>query len=311
MASAFLFPGQAAQQPGMMTDFIENEAVVRQSLERISDATSVDVAALCTSADETQLNDGRLSGLVVVASSVALYHLARENGLTADACAGYSVGQYAALYAAGMLSLDSMLAILMERQEALDSAAKNQASGMVAALGVPLSKVEEIVAEFEGAEISNYNCPNNYSVACHRHDAEALVDRFTKADAVRSLVLPVAGGWHSHFMLPAAEAIRSSLESLDLRTSDCVFVDNVCGLSLSDPSEIRASLFEHVHKAVQWEKSLHSLFELEISSFVELGYGDQLSKFVKFTDRRKQVFPTGTLQRFHQTLQAKEAGRIQ
>ena len=294
----------------MMADFIEEEPVVRQTLERISDQTSTNLISLCTTADEAELNDGKLSGLVVVASSVALYHLAKESGLSAGACAGYSVGQYAALYAAGMLSLESMLSILVERQNALDAAARSNASCMVAVLGVPLSKVVDIVAGFEGAEISNYNCPNNYSVACHRQTAEALADQFTKADAVRSIVLRVAGGWHSHFMLSAAEAIQSSLENLKLEASDCLFVDNVSGRTLSDPQEIRSALFEHVYKPVQWEKSLRSLFELDVSSFVELGYGDQLSKFVKFTDRRRQVFPTGTVPRFKQTLQANSEGRI-
>jgi [acyl-carrier-protein] S-malonyltransferase len=288
----------------MMTDFIEDYPVVRLSLERISDETSTDIISLCLTADARTLNDGKLSGLLVVASSVALFHLARQEGLTADAYAGYSVGQYTALYASGMLSLEEMLAVLTERQTALDDAAKMQASCMVAVLGVPLEKVIEIVTAFDGAAISNFNCPNNYSVACHVRDADALVARFTEADAVRALRLPVVGGWHSHFMLPAAHAIRPSLEGLALQAANGLFVDNVSGHALSDPEEIRSALFEHVYRPVQWEQSMRLLFKKGFTTFVELGYGDQLSRFVKFTDRKKQVFPTGNVQRFEHVISA-------
>lgn len=310
MTHAFLFPGQGAQEVGMMTDFIEAYDLVRQTFEKISDETSTDVTALCLSADEATLNDGKLSGLVVVASSVALLHLAREHGIEADFYAGYSVGQYAALYASGMLSLEDMLKVLMERQVALDNAARMQPSCMVAVLGVTLPVVTEILAGFEGAAISNFNCPNNYTVACHRADAESLITRFTEADAVRTVELPVAGGWHSHFMLSAAKAIKPSLDTLELKSETGLFVDNVSGQPLSDHDEMRTALFEHVYQPVQWEQTMRSLFERGVLASVELGYGDQLSKFAKFTDRRKQVFPTGTLQRFEAAVSANREGRM-
>lgn len=304
MPTAFVFPGQGEQKPGMMTDLIRTSRPVKQTLIHISDLTSVDIIGLCRQGTEVMLNDGVNSGLIVVASAVSLFHHLQESGFSASAYAGYSVGQYSALYAAGLLELKDLCGIVKLRQTLLNEAANRFPSNMIGVLGVPLIRVQEIVDHFSDAVISNINCPNNYSIACRRKDVADIIHRLEKAGAIKAVSLPVVGGWHSSFMKWSSNEISPALESLPLKNSTNIFIDNVTGDMENDLNKIRENLKKHIFSPVLWESCVRTLDKKNISRFVEVGYGNQLSKFIAFSLRHALLYQTGTESALDRTLSA-------
>lgn len=299
MKLAFVFPGQGAQETNMMSDMVASYPVVRDSVAEISDLTQTDLYSLYKSGDEPTLHDGRLSGLIVAASSAALLELVKQEiGIEGAAFAGYSVGQYTALYAAGAMTLKEMLHVLEQRQIFLDTAAKEKPSRMVGVIGVPQERVDDILSHYNGAIISNYNCPNHFSISCCAEDADKIAQDFDKAEAIKSIVLPVAGGWHSPFVDGAAEELKGVLSDLTIETPQGLFIDNVTAQPVKDIEVIRNNLYDHVKSPVYWQQSVRYMSEQGFEDFVEIGYGDQLSKFIKFTNRRAAVYRTGNVDNF-------------
>jgi [acyl-carrier-protein] S-malonyltransferase len=199
------------------------------------------------------------------------------------AVAGHSVGQWMAMHAAGMLSFESLVRILVERCRSMDACARRRPGGMIAVLGLREEVVRAACAECPGAQIASYNCVGQYSVAAPEGEVGPLMNLLARHKPKRLVRLPVAGPWHSTLLADAEAEFASFLTGLRLEAPVIPVVDNTTGGLL--PDDPRVNLARHLSHPVRWEDGVRTLVRLGCRELVEVGFGDVLTRFGFFIDR--------------------------
>lgn len=244
---------------------------------------------VCFSGDTQKIFDAYWSGLAVVTMSAALWELSAASRGQFSVAAGYSVGQFGAFFAAGVLDLESMIRLVAERGRCLKSASQIVETAMVAVIGLPLERVQSVVARHPHAVISNFNAPGNYSIGCLRTAAAVIVSDLEGAGAVKVVVLEVEGAWHSPHMKAAADEFRPILEKTPFHHPKLNIVDNVTGRFFAGTDAIVDQLYRHIYEPVLWQQSVLKLKEAGYTNYQEFSLRPQLATFIKFTDRSAKI----------------------
>lgn len=294
---AFCFPGQGPQEPELarqLTTFPDwNEL---QSLAFHITGYSID--SLLTKDIETQQSELRrnevASLLTVLYSLCSLRQLNSTAVQTFEAnkLAGYSVGQFVALHVAGCFDVPDLLKIVWQRCLLMNQANKERPGKMAAVIGLKQEQLEALV-EPTNVSISNYNARGQYTVAGEIEDVQKIVSASIDLGAHKSIMINVDGAWHSQHMTGAAEAFHSLLARMEIQQPKIPVIDNVTGKLFS--ADIKKQLVEHLHQPVRWEEGIRHLIKLGVSEFIEVGYGNMLSKFGFFISRDCRFTPTAKL----------------
>ncbi|MEX2275156.1 MAG: ACP S-malonyltransferase [Actinomycetota bacterium] len=282
MSIAALFPGQGSQYAGM-ADPWEQHAQGRDVLEEASELIGSDLAGACR--DDELLATTAFAQPALFACDVAAFRVLRSEGVHVRGAAGHSLGEYAALVAAGVLTFADAFGLVAERGAAMQAAANQLPGTMTALLGAGATDGAEIVAlaaQGDVLTVANENGPKQVVLAGSVAAIERA-EREAKARKVRAIRLNVAGAFHSPLMAPALERMRTALADVDLAEPTFPVVSNVTGEVIAQPEDLRDLLARHVVSPVRWERSMTTLDGLGIDTFVEAGPGDVLSKLVKRT----------------------------
>jgi [acyl-carrier-protein] S-malonyltransferase len=277
---ALLFPGQGSQRPGMGLAWRDHRswAVV----ERIAAATGRDLAVLLTEADAETLRATRNAQLAAFGLSMVILDAARSAGLAEPVvAAGHSLGEYSALVAAGVLSLEDGARLVAARGEAMQGAAEQLPGTMAAVLGLDPQGVAEACAGVEGAWVANDNAPGQVVVAGTAEGVAAAGEAARAAGAKRVLPLAVGGAFHSPLMAPAQEPLDAALAGADFGPASFPVVTNLDATAHTDGW--RPLLSGQLASPVRWRESLLALGALGVDRFVELGPGSELSGMVRRT----------------------------
>jgi [acyl-carrier-protein] S-malonyltransferase len=206
------------------------------------------------------------------------------------ACAGLSLGEYTALVFAGVMSFEDGLRVVQERGRAMQDAADAVQSGMVSLLGMEREAIEKVCAdaraEGEVLQIANYLCPGNIVVSGHKGACERVADLATKAGAMKTIPLAVAGAFHTSLMQPAVDRLANALAGVAMQPPRIPVICNVDATAHSDPEEIRELLTRQVVSPVLWEDSQRKLLADGCSPFWEVGPGRVLRGLLKRIDRK-------------------------
>lgn len=234
----------------------------------------------------------------VVSLVTAVYNLAACRHLTSagvemDVCAGYSVGQWTAMAAAEMVSPADLMNIIWRRAQCMNSVPHVEHGAMLAVIGLRSEAVGEVCRQVSTrehlVEISNYNCIGQVTVSGHRVAVDAARRVFQNMGARRLVDLDVSGAWHSAMMTPACETFAGELVDLGFKAPRVPIVDNVTGGWLPEGGEdLMTALIRHLDHAVLWEQGMRLLIEHGCERFIEVGYGEALTKIGFFIDRSSQ-----------------------
>lgn len=244
------------------------------------------------------------SAVTVLTSAVELARLEERRAGTAGevvAVAGYSVGQWTAMFAAGMVSFADALAVVVRRAQRMNDSDAVRDGAMLAVIGLATELVEGVCAELRSSgaqvEISNFNCLGQLTLAGTRAAIAEAEVRLAALKPRKLAAVPVAGAWHSVLLAGAAERFRADLDGVTLAAPRVPVADNVTGGTLpSDPRLLRDALAAHVRSPVRWEACVRTLIaETGADTFAEVGHGDMLSKFGFFIDRGKKHVPAARL----------------
>jgi [acyl-carrier-protein] S-malonyltransferase len=279
---ALLFPGQGSQRPQMGTPWTGHPAWA--VVERISDATGRDVAALLTEADAETLKATRNSQLAAFALSLVTFYAARSGGLEylpITAVAGHSLGEYTALVAAEALSVDVGAPLVAARGEAMQAAADTNPGTMAAVLGLDPDLVAKACDGVEGAWPANDNAPGQVVIAGTASGIEQAGEKAKELGAKRVMPLPVGGAFHSPLMAPAQGRLDAALDEAHFHDAAIDVVTNVDASAHRDG--FASLLSRQLVAPVRWRESLLTLGGLGVSHFLELGPGSELSGMVKRT----------------------------
>lgn len=256
---AFLFPGQGAQAQGMMKDVCEAFPEARKVIDDVSAASGKDVAKLLWETEQAELNRSDNSQLAITAASLAVMAALKSKGIEPSAAMGFSLGEFPALYAAGILSFDDVVKVVVQRGTIMqkvceDIAAANEghAPGMTAVLGLPPEKVEAVAKSVQGAYAANMNSVKQ-TVVSGTFDGLAAVEEAAKAAGARKTVrLAVAGPFHSPLMQAAADGFKVALEPYAFSDPKIPLFSNVTGKQVTEGAAAKASAVDHLTNPVRW-----------------------------------------------------------
>lgn len=291
--SAFVFPGQGAQCAEMLVPF-RNEPSFIGVMKDVSRHLGVALHAEEEIPARFLTTNIGSSLLTAAASVLALDQLRREH-ITPIAVAGYSVGQWVALYAAEVINREDLFAIIATRANLMDSAARaHGACGMLAVIGPPRTALAEICADAEKAgavlQISNENAPGQFTLSGNAMGLDFAEQRLPLLKPRRVKRLAVAGAWHSRIMNAAADNFAEVLAGKKLAKAVIPVIDNTTGkwMDALPSSQVLAS---QISAPVLWMQGVRTMIEFGAVSFLEVGYGDLLSKFGFFIDRTRRFVP--------------------
>lgn len=288
MVTAFVFPGQGSQAPGMGKDLAEKFAVARQVFEEADDALGFAISRLCFDgpAEELQLTENTQPAILTV--SVAVFRALQDAGIAAPAfVAGHSLGEYSALVASGALSLSDAVRTVRARGQYMQEAVPVGTGAMAAVLGAELSEVGRICAEASGDQvcsIANLNSPSQAVIAGNAEAIDRAVELLSGV-ARKVIKLKVSAPFHCALMKPAQDRLAADLESLNFSEPAIPVVTNVDARSTTAPDELRDALVRQVSAPVRWVESMQLLIEQGVDTFVEAGPGKVLSGLMRQISR--------------------------
>jgi [acyl-carrier-protein] S-malonyltransferase len=280
VAVAILFPGQGSQFPGMADPWTEHPAG-HAVLEEASEALGRDVVAGCR--NEQALSTTEFVQPALLACDVAASRVLEAQGVAFGAAAGHSLGEFAALVAAGVLDLVPALEAVVTRGRAMQRAAEERPGTMTALIGVgsdEAAEICEVAGRGDVLAVANENASNQV-VLSGSVPAIERAEEAAKSRGVKAIRLKVAGAFHSPLMQPAVEPIRAALAGLEFREPRFPIVANISGRFVGDPAALRDGLSRHVVSPVRWDRSWPALGGPGFDAFVDAGPGKVLSKLVK------------------------------
>jgi len=288
LRTAFVFPGQGSQSPGMGKDLAENFPAARQVFEEADDALGFAISRLCFDgpAEDLQLTENTQPAILTV--SVAAFRAMMEAGIGAPAfVAGHSLGEYSALVAADALSLSDAVRTVRARGRYMQEAVPVGTGAMAAVLGGELSEIRRIceeASEGQVCSIANFNSPNQAVIAGNTEAVDRAVERLSGV-AKRVIKLKVSAPFHCALMKPAQDRLVFELEQLPFTEPKPAVITNVDAQITSVPGDLRDSLLRQVSAPVRWLESMELLFQQGVTTFVEVGPGKVLSGLMRQINR--------------------------
>jgi [acyl-carrier-protein] S-malonyltransferase len=289
MSTAYVFPGQGAQFPGMGKDLYENNAEAKALFDKADEVLGFSLSAIMFEGTAEELKETKVTQPAIFTLSVIMAKLLGED-FKPTMVAGHSLGEFSALTAVGALDFESALKLVSARAMAMQEACEMKPSTMAAILGLTDEQVENICESTSGVVVAaNYNCPGQLVISGEIEAIEAACEAAKEAGARRALVLPVGGAFHSPMMEPARAELAAAIEATEFHTPLCPVVQNSVAKAVSDPAEIKQNLIDQLTAPVKWTQSVQQMIASGVTDYVECGPGKTLQGLVKKIDRSTNV----------------------
>lgn len=284
MKFALVFPGQGSQSLGMMAAY-GDAPVIRATFDEASAALGRDLWQLVTEGPAEALNQTVNTQPLMLTADIAVYRLWLEKGGAQPALvAGHSLGEYAALVAAGVLPLKDAVPLVELRAKAMQTAVPAGEGAMAAVMGLDAAAVVEACAEAAQGQVVqavNFNEPKQTVIAGHKAAVERAAELVKAKGAKRALMLPVSAPFHCALMQPAAEALRQPLSALAVMAAKIPVINNVDVAQVNDPDAIRDALVRQAASPVRWVETMQAMQAAGVTHIFECGPGKVLSGLVK------------------------------
>lgn len=293
--TAFIFPGQGAQLPGMGKDFYEESQIAREIFDQGSDITGIDLKKICFVENEL-LNRTDYTQISMTAACIAMAKEVMNLGIKPDMTAGLSLGEYPAIVCAKGMSFEDALQTVYVRGKLMHEAALDGTGVMAAILGLTGEQVKEVTDQIEGIYVANYNCPGQIVISGRKDAMANACEELTKAGAKRTIPLNVSGPFHSPYMKNAAAKLEEQLEKVTWKNLELPYAANATAEIITDISRTPELLKTQVCASVMWEQSIRRMIEWGVDVFIEIGPGKTLSRFMSRIDRKATIYAIGSVE---------------
>ena len=296
---AFMFPGQGSYEAGMGREVAEAVPEAMEVYEAGSDASGLDLKRICFHDPVENLLDTRIQQPALVATSLALDAAIRARGIEPDFVVGHSVGEFAALGAAGSLGAPEAIALVRDRGIAMAEAARDRPGSMAAILGLADEVVESLCHRIANVWPANYNCPGQIVVSGEDPAVGEVCAEAEREGARRAVRLRVSGAFHSPLVARAADKLRPAVDRVHFHDPRHAFMSTVTA-KLEDAHRYRELLIEQLTAPVKFTQAARELVEKGVTVFVEVGPGNVLSGLLKRIDRGVRTVSVSDLEGLRQ-----------
>lgn len=283
MRTAFLFSGQGAQYPGMMKDIAEQCPEAKAVFDTADRSLGRSISHLCFSGEQEELNLTHNTQPCVLAADLAAYRAIRAADIKPEAVGGFSLGEYAALAAAGVIGIEDAFLLVQKRADYMQEAVPVGKGSMAAIMKQTAAEVEQLCGKADGYVVpANYNCPGQIVISGETEAVDRILE-IAKERKIRAMKLAVSAPFHCRMMEPAVERLKGPLSSTAFSSPSVPVYMNVDARPERETEQIRKKLLLQAMSPVRWEETLRNMSDAGIDTFVELGPGRTLAGFVKKT----------------------------
>ncbi|MBK8153125.1 MAG: ACP S-malonyltransferase [Saprospiraceae bacterium] len=289
--TAYLFPGQASQFPGMGKNLYEENQNAKELFELANKVLGFRISDIMFNGGENELKATNITQPAVFIHSVISF-LCRKNMVRPDAVAGHSLGEFSALVAAEVLDFESALQLVALRADAMHNACILNPGSMAAIVGLEDQQIESICASVTDEVVvpANYNCPGQLVISGSLNGLKKAEEKMLAAGAKRFILLQVGGAFHSPLMAPAQGKLNEAINQACFQTANCPVFQNVDASPHQNANEIKDLLSKQLNSPVRWTEIVQNMIHIGIEEYYEVGgNGTVLSGFMKRIDRSKTI----------------------
>lgn len=299
-----LFPGQGAQFVGMGSDLYERFPASREVYHRAEQILELPIRRLSFEGPEDELRQTRHTQPAILTHSLAV--LAAVPELKPKLAAGHSLGEYAALHAAGSFDFTTVLRLVRRRAELMYAEGEKNPGAMAAIIGLDSTVVERLCQEVEGTVVpANYNEPRQTVISGEPAAVEKVTELARAHGALKTVMLPVSGAFHSPLLTDSAREFASFLDQVEVKPPAFPVIMNVTGRPARDAASVRENLSRQLISPVRWHETMLSAKELSCTEFFETGPGNILAGLARRIDREFKVTPLGRVNEIEEFRTAK------
>jgi len=276
--TAFIFPGQGSQSVGMGKDLYDNFAVAKQIFDTADRVLGRSISKICFEGPEEDLKLTVNTQPAIVTTSIAILEVFKESvKISPDYVAGHSLGEYCAMYAAGVMSLENTFMAIQKRAELMS---QTKGGSMAAILNAPEEVLQaglKIGSEAGYVDVANYNSPVQVVITGDENAVKAAGDYMLANGARRVVPLPVSGAFHSKYMKGAGEKFAEFVSGLELNNAKIPVITNVDASETQISDDFRKKMPEQIYSSVHWTQTIQKMAENGVDTFIEIGPGKVLA----------------------------------
>ena len=277
MTNAFLFPGQGSQETGMGKEIYDSIGKARIRLEEACDFLNYDLKKLMFEESDGKLNLTQYAQPAIYVCSAMHLEKAIQSGLSYNYVAGHSLGEYGALYAAGVFSFLDGLALVQKRAEVMSK--QNGKGSMAAVMGISEKELLDMISKTHGAVVAaNLNSPMQTVISGTDEGINMIERELSKNPSIIFRRLSVSAAFHSPQMEEAYDVMRTEIEKMSFNEPICDVVSNVTGKATNDLKTMKENLIRQMTGQVRWNDSVKEMKRLGVEVFYEIGHGRVLKK---------------------------------
>ena len=274
MKTAYIFPGQGSQFPGMAKDLYPSR---KELFEKANEILGFRITDIMFEGEADALKATKVTQPAIFIHSTIL---AMEQAQQPDMVAGHSLGEFSALVAAGALSFEDGLRLVAARAAAMQKCCEKVPGTMAAVIKLEDSVIEDICAGIPGGVPANYNSPGQVVISGELSAVEKACALLKEAGAKRALVLPLSGAFHSPLMEPARVELAKAIEATPFKAPRCPIYQNVTAAPTTDPEVIKENALKQLTSPVRWTQTVRNMIADGAARFVEIGPGTVLQGLV-------------------------------
>ncbi len=292
--TAFIFPGQGSQYIGMGKDFYDTFPCAKEVIDLSAEVSGFDMKALLFEEND-QINITKYTQIAMLADELAIWRAVKEKGISSDINAGLSLGEYAALVASGVMTMEDAFRVIVSRAAYMQEAVPT-GGAMTAVMGLDNPTIERICAETDGiVSVANYNCPGQTVITGEEDAVNRAADALKEAGAKRCMPLNVSGPFHSEMLRDAGVKLGKVLENVEIHDIATPYIANVTADYVTDKDQVKDLLVRQISSPVRWQQSVERMIGDGVEVFIEIGPKKSLTGFMKKIDREIPAYHVDTV----------------
>lgn len=279
---AFVFPGQGSQAVGMGKSLYESSEKAKEVFDNADKVLGRSISKICFEGPEEELKRTINTQPAILTTSIsALEALKAESGIRPDFVAGHSLGEYAALYEAGVIDFETAMKLIDKRAFEMNAAAEATKGAMTAVIGMDKDALCAVVDKIDDVSVANYNSPAQIVITGEAVAMEQANEALKAAGAKRVIPLPVSGGFHSELMRGASEKFAEFAKDCTINDAKIPVLTNVDAEITTKAEDFKAKMPQQIYSSVYWTQTVEKMVEEGVDTVVEIGPGKVLAGLVK------------------------------